>query len=545
MHPALARDASVAEEGKIDMSQLELPTREDAMEDLLELEPIDEPPSVLSAVGAVKALKRSSSLQASECVGATDGTTGLMLPDRQTFLTIARRVIRTTAPLLAADVVGLVLSGIIAGVIVAWISPNVEFVARVAPIGLLPLLAAFWLHDLYAEIWVHPAVELRQLTHLTVFGLTAAAVGGIIIPSVPLYCLTACPMAILLVPLLRTVARRLCCEESWWGYPTLVIGTSPVIESVLHILLDAPRSGLRPVIASDPDARCRKTDIPVVNDIDELRSLVRARAIRHAVAAIPGVSAAELTEILDRYSGLVPHLLVLSDIQTLPSLWGASRSSGRLSGIEVRNALLMATLQWIKRALDLAIAVCVLVTASIPLLIIALLVKLTSRGPAFFGHERVGHHGRFFKAWKFRTMYGNGKEILRKHIDSNPAARAEWDRDQKLRNDPRVTPLGRILRKFSLDELPQIWNVLAGDMSLVGPRPIVEDEVARYGANFRLYTSVKPGITGLWQVSGRNDTTYRDRILLDLFYVRHWSPWLDVYILAKTVVALISRDGAY
>lgn len=142
-------------------------------------------------------------------------------------------------------------------------------------------------------------------------------------------------------------------------------------------------------------------------------------------------------------------------------------------------------------------------------------------------------------------MYTNADAVLRQHLANVATAQEEWDRDHKLRRDPRVTWIGNLFRKTSLDELPQIWNVLKGDMSLVGPRPIVEKEIVRYGRVFRLYTSVKPGITGLWQVSGRNDIGYDERVELDQFYVRHWSPWLDVYILARTVITLIRRDGAY
>jgi Undecaprenyl-phosphate galactose phosphotransferase WbaP len=242
---------------------------------------------------------------------------------------------------------------------------------------------------------------------------------------------------------------------------------------------------------------------------------------------------------------LVPHLLVLSDASTLPTLWGASRSFGRLSGIEVRNGLLLATLQTVKRVIDLAV-VATAMALFLPLLIaIAIAIKLTSDGPIFYGHTRIGRHGKKFKAWKFRTMYPNGDAILREYLARVMSARVEWDNDRKLRNDPRVTPIGKLLRKLSLDELPQMWNVLKGDMSIVGPRPIVESEVKLYGEVFRHYTTVKPGITGLWQVSGRTNLSYEDRVLLDQFYVRHWSPWLDVYILAKTVVALLKRDGAY
>jgi Undecaprenyl-phosphate galactose phosphotransferase WbaP len=311
------------------------------------------------------------------------------------------------------------------------------------------------------------------------------------------------------------------------------------------MLLDCPRSALRPVLMTDPEAVCRVSLLPVVNDPAMLESVLRTEEIQHAVVSLPDFSAARLTHTLDRFSALVPHLLVLSDTATLPTLWGAARSGGRLSGIEVRNGLLMVTLQWMKRVVDIAVALVVL-CAGLPLLAaIAMLIKMTSEGPIFYGQTRIGRHGRRFKAWKFRTMRPNADAILLSYLQRVSSAREEWSRGFKLRADPRVTPLGRFLRKFSLDELPQIWNVLRGEMSLVGPRPIVQGEVSRYGNVFKLYTTVKPGITGLWQVSGRSDISYEDRVLLDRFYIRHWSPWLDIYILAKTVAALVNRDGAY
>jgi Undecaprenyl-phosphate galactose phosphotransferase WbaP len=242
---------------------------------------------------------------------------------------------------------------------------------------------------------------------------------------------------------------------------------------------------------------------------------------------------------------MIPHLLVLSDASTLPTLWGASRRCGRLTGIEVRNGLLLATLGVVKRAFDLSIALAALI-CGLPLIVgLMILVKVTSRGPIFFGHTRIGQHGKRFKAWKFRSMYLNADALLRDYLGKVAGAQVEWDRHQKLRRDPRVTRIGAFLRKTSFDELPQIWNVLKGDMSLVGPRPIIQDEVVRYGRVFRLYTSVKPGITGLWQVSGRNDIGYEERVQLDQFYVRHWSPWLDIYILGRTVITLLYCKGAY
>jgi lipopolysaccharide/colanic/teichoic acid biosynthesis glycosyltransferase len=176
---------------------------------------------------------------------------------------------------------------------------------------------------------------------------------------------------------------------------------------------------------------------------------------------------------------------------------------------------------------------------------IAVVIRVTSPGPVFFGHDRIGRNRKVFRAWKFRSMHVNADELLEEHLASNPEAREEWAKDQKLKDDPRLTLVGRFLRRTSLDELPQLWNVICGDMSLVGPRPIVEGEVGKYGTEFERYMSVPPGITGLWQVSGRNNTTYEERIQLDATYVENWSLALDAYILGRTFEAVFTGEGAY
>jgi Undecaprenyl-phosphate galactose phosphotransferase WbaP len=179
---------------------------------------------------------------------------------------------------------------------------------------------------------------------------------------------------------------------------------------------------------------------------------------------------------------------------------------------------------------------------------IAVLIKLSSPGPAFYWQERVGYKGQTFFVLKFRTMIQNAEKVLDSYFEDHPELREEWERDSKLKNDPRITPIGHWLRKTSLDELPQLWNVLTGEMSLVGPRPIMNSEHAKYAANrdgYFLYTKVLPGITGLWQISGRSDTTYAERMQLDSYYVRNWSPWVDLYILLKTFKVVVIQKGAY
>jgi exopolysaccharide production protein ExoY len=199
----------------------------------------------------------------------------------------------------------------------------------------------------------------------------------------------------------------------------------------------------------------------------------------------------------------------------------------------------------VKRALDLMLAI-VLLPFLVPVcLLLSLLIKCTSKGPVFYRHLRVGQDSRKFHLYKFRTMFTNSDNILEAYLATEPLARQEWAEHYKLRRDPRVTPLGAVLRRTSLDELPQIVNVLAGHMSFVGPRPIVNDEISRYGGAFALYAAVKPGITGLWQVSGRGTLSYAARVSLDMQYVMTWSLPHDLRVLLRTARAVLASVGAY
>lgn len=199
----------------------------------------------------------------------------------------------------------------------------------------------------------------------------------------------------------------------------------------------------------------------------------------------------------------------------------------------------------IVRVLDISLILLAAPFIVVAFLIISTLMKLDSVGPVFYRQTRIGRFGHKFQVFKFRTMVQNADQILQEHLDKSPQLKAQWLETQKLKEDPRVTRLGNILRKSSLDELPQLWNILIGEMSLVGPRPIVDAEVEKYGECFKFYTQVRPGLTGLWQVSGRNDTTYERRVELDEYFVRHQSLKLYFFILFKTVVVVLKRDGAY
>lgn len=199
----------------------------------------------------------------------------------------------------------------------------------------------------------------------------------------------------------------------------------------------------------------------------------------------------------------------------------------------------------LKRVFDFVVALIALVILSPLLICVALAVRLSDGGPALFGHKRVGFSGKTFKCWKFRSMVPNSEAVFQKYLAENPHAALEWKQNQKIKNDPRITPLGHVLRKYSIDELPQLFNILMGDMSFVGPRPIQKVEYEKYGYSLRHYLRTRPGLTGLWQVSGRSNSTYQKRVAFDRYYVTHWGMLTDIALIIKTVPVAVSGSGSY
>ena len=223
-----------------------------------------------------------------------------------------------------------------------------------------------------------------------------------------------------------------------------------------------------------------------------------------------------------------------------PVLSAFDSHAGLLASVPIQTSVNAA----LKRTCDVLGALALGIIFS-PLMLIIVLLMRREGGPTIYRHRRVGRNGKVFECLKFRTMVPNAEQVLREVLERHPELKAEWLRDHKLRSDPRVTALGRFLRRTSLDELPQLWNVVRGEMSLVGPRPVVREELMRYGRNLRVYLSAKPGITGLWQVMGRNDTDYRRRVAMDVCYVRNQNLLLDLYILLKTTRVVLGGGGAY
>lgn len=420
---------------------------------------------------------------------------------------------------------------------------------------LWPLLVLFpvvyGLLGLYPGVGLSVPEELRRISTGTTLVYLLLGVTTFLFKEAETYSrsifLVAWALSLVGVPIARALVRHLFAQRDWWGYPVVIFGAGRTGEAVVQALRRQPGLGLKAVafLDDDPAKRGECTGIPVLGNLELAPQLVKEWGVRHAVVAIPGASRARLLEVIERYGSAFPRLTLIPDLFGMASLWVSASDMGGMLGLELRHNLLEPWARHLKRGLDLAM-VATGGTLLLPLFaVLALLIKLDSRGPVFFAHRRIGQGGRYFRAWKFRTMVQDADQVLQRALEASPALKVEWERDHKLKRDPRITRMGTWLRRTSLDELPQVWNVLKGEMSLVGPRPIVDAEVERYGDRFHLYTQVPSGITGMWQVSGRSDTSYAERVALDTYYVRNWSPWLDFYLLARTVWAVLWGKGAY
>lgn len=415
---------------------------------------------------------------------------------------------------------------------------------------LWPFLPAFLLlygfAGLYAGIALSPPDELRRATICSAVGFVLLSTLTVSLRGAHSYIrpalLVAVALSVVLVPVLRSCARTLLGSKGWWGYPAVLFGPSEKSRALVEVLQRNSGLGLKPIaIVHDDDEGGVEsiTGIPTLRRAD-LLSVMDVRLGTYAVV-MPEASA-----VLQREGAKFSHVLFIPDMLPFEAnMWITPRAVGGLLGLEMQKKHLQPHQLAVKRLLDVSIAALAAVVLSPLLVAIAISISLGSDGPVLYSQWRIGHHGRRFRAFKFRTMRTNADQFLETYLSRHPELRAEWERDHKLKKDPRVTAIGRLLRKTSLDELPQLWNVLKGEMSLVGPRPIVDAEIVRYGDSFSVYTSVPGGVTGLWQVSGRNDTTYQERVSYDKYYVRNWSVWLDLHILCRTVTTVLLRKGAY
>lgn len=416
--------------------------------------------------------------------------------------------------------------------------------------ALFLFILVFAARGLYAAIAQGPADEIRRICQSVILVFLALATITYLSGRSDAYSrgvfVIAIVCATVLVPLGRVGIRHLCRRARWWGNPCVIFGAGEMGSKICRNLQSHPELGLKVAAILDDRYAGEQIDgVPILR-LRTAHALATVHKIPYAIVGQPLSERRDLLALIEQEAEHFRHLIIVPDIYGVASLWVESQDLGGILGLEVKRRLLMPGPRLTKRVIDLFGAIVGGLLIALPVtILIAIAIKLDSRGPIFYSQRRLGRHGKHFRAWKFRSMVADADAVLEQYLADHPDLREEWEREHKLRNDPRVTRVGRFLRGSSLDELPQLWNVLRGEMSMVGPRPIVDAEVEKYGRNYSLYSKVLPGMSGLWQVSGRSDTDYEGRVSLDVYYVRNWSVWLDAWILARTVKTVILGKGAY
>jgi Undecaprenyl-phosphate galactose phosphotransferase WbaP len=353
---------------------------------------------------------------------------------------------------------------------------------------------------------------------------------------------------LLLAPVTRYFIKRAMMRVGLWGKPVVVLGAREAGAHLLRVLRRDWQLGFKPVAVFDnrvAPAGGTLEGVPYGGTLTDAVALARVHEIDTAIFAMPHTQREHLAKFVELTRPTFRQIVVIPDLAGITNSAVVARDLCGTFGVEVKHNLLDPWAQRSKRVLDIMVTVLGGFLILPLILILCLLVWIESRGPIFYADKRMGRDGTPFSCVKFRTMVPDAESLLQRMLADDDEIREEYFKYHKLRDDPRVTYIGRFLRKTSLDELPQLWNVLRGEMSLVGPRPYLPRESADIGATQREILRVAPGITGPWQVAGRNHTSFGERVRMDACYVRDWSIWLDLVLLARTVRCLLLSRDAY
>lgn len=349
------------------------------------------------------------------------------------------------------------------------------------------------------------------------------------------------------VTIFRLLVQNLGSRISWWNQPIAVIGRVREVEKVIYQLNRVKRLGYKPAIAliENPDSIVKEIDgVPAFDYSIEMLPVLKRKGIKMVIIT-------DHSQAGKKNFSLLIHNLSLTFSNLIYSLDDSPLGSVNVKPLEldgspafyIKHNLFNANLKFAKRIIDLFLSALLLVFSLLFFIIISLLIKISSPGPVIFIQKRMGKNGRIFNLYKFRTMYQDAEERLDELLKSDWRLQREYQKHHKLKLDPRITPIGRLLRKTSLDEFPQMWNVIKGDMSLVGPRAYLPSELDEMGWLAEVIHQVSPGLTGWWQVMGRHDVSFKDRLRLDEYYINNFSIWIDVYILIKTISVVLRGKG--
>ncbi|WP_176521582.1 undecaprenyl-phosphate galactose phosphotransferase WbaP [Longimonas halophila] len=475
----------------------------------------------------------------------------LLRPSAQTEVAAATRheaarPWRMTALLMAGDTLALGVLLYVLHIASLWVAPAfAPMVMSAAPIAVGSVLSLYVGMGLYRTRVMHPVEELRSIA-VPVTGLALIAPGFTYMMAgspvaVGLVAATGA-LAVVVVPLARITTRIMGAHLPWWGVPAVVVGSTSATARIVDTMKRWPEIGLRPVAVCEAGTGQHGTR---TGSSPEALHWARQHQVPYAILAEEAVPADQRAHTLAHYSQFFEHVFCVPATDGMVATWTTTATCDGLYGFGVRHLQHQTAARFMKRALDVVGAASLLIMLLPVFAAIALAIRYASPGPVFYRQTRMGYQGRTFTVFKFRTMYTDADTRLDDLLARNPRCRAEYEQYHKLHNDPRVTSVGQWLRRYSLDELPQLLNVLRGDMSLVGPRAYMPKELFQMRGLSRVVLQTPPGITGLWQVSGRNAVSFSSRVDLDVHYVHNWSPWLDLYLLARTLPVVCTGRGAH
>jgi Undecaprenyl-phosphate galactose phosphotransferase WbaP len=355
-------------------------------------------------------------------------------------------------------------------------------------------------------------------------------------------------LSCVLVPIGRFTLRKIMSLTDWWGEPIAIIGRGDEILSLYEDVKKCRRLGFRPVVGLYTDnlkiEKNREITIPFFPLNHDVLGHLKSRNIKTIIISVPPNEfrkkhPALLTEI----ERLFIRAVFLLDNVSFGFLWGRSVDIEGRPAFQMQHNLLNPVTNYLKGNVDFILGALFLIPSIFIILVVSILIKFDSSGNVFYTQERIGKDKKNFRIFKFRTMVKNADEILEKMFEKNPDLKKEYEKYHKLENDPRVTRIGKLLRRLSLDEIPQIFNVFRGEMSLIGPRAYMASELKDISSDADIIFRVKPGLTGWWQVMGRNETTFDQRKKMDIYYINNWSLWMDLYIFIKSFYTLVSGKG--
>jgi len=459
-------------------------------------------------------------------------------------------------------VVGLIAADVLLALVLCQMAALIQFLwgsgalTTVAIAGMVPNVVVWlglrFLLGLYPGYGLGQVEELRRQTFalFTTLAITTVfAFFSSTAESLSRMLLFAWILGLLVTaPLARYCAKLALKKLGLWGKPVVVLGAHDAGARVLEDLRREWQLGFRPMAVFDNRvAPIQRTlnGVPYGGTLGDAIALGREHRIDTVIFAMPYTRREQLARFVDLAKLNFRHVVVIPNLVGITNSAVVARNFAGTFGVEIKYNLLDPWSQRLKRALDLAATVVGGIFVLPLIAALALLVRLESRGPIFYSDKRMGRDGELFSCVKFRTMVPDAESLLHELLAENEEAREEYLKYHKLRHDPRVTRVGRFLRKTSLDELPQLWNVLRGEMSLVGPRPYLPRESADIGVTQDEILRVTPGITGPWQVAGRNRSAFEERVEMDVSYVSDWSVWLDLVLLVRTSVCVLFSRGAY